>query len=86
MTADEQEFNRCMSKVRVSAEWGFGKITQNFAFLDFKKNLKILLQPVAKYYVVGKLLVNCHTCLYGSLPSKFFKLEPPSLDTYLSNH
>ena len=86
LTADEQVFNKCMSKVRVSVDWGFGKITQNFAFLDFKKNLKILLQPVAKYYVVGTLLVNCHTCLYGSLTSKFFNLEPPSLDMYLSNH
>ena len=86
LTAEQQEFNRCMSKARVSVEWGFGKIIQNFAFLDFKKNLKILLQPVAKYYLVGTLLMNCHTCLYGSLTSKFFNLEPPSLDTYLSNY
>jgi hypothetical protein len=38
-----------------------------FAFLDFKKNLKVLLQPVAKYYIVASLLINCHTCLYGSV-------------------
>ena len=42
LTAEQQEFNRCMRKVRVSVEWGFGKITQIFAFLGFKKNLKIL--------------------------------------------
>ena len=46
LTDDEQEFNTRMSKVRTCVEWGFAKICQNFAYLDFKKNLKILLQPV----------------------------------------
>ena len=51
LTAEQQELNRCMRKVRVSVEWGFGKITQNFAFLGFKKNLKILkiFMDFAKY-------------------------------------
>lgn len=37
LTTDQQEFNSQMSKVRCSVEWGFGKIIQNFAYLDFKK-------------------------------------------------
>ena len=45
-----------MSKVRTCVERGFGKICQNFAYLDFKKNLKILLQPVGKYYLVACIL------------------------------
>ena len=85
LTVEEQEFNKRMSKVRVSVEWAFGKITQYFAFLDFKKNQKVLLQPIAKYYLVGTLLVNCHLCLYGSQTSSYFELQPPSLKTYLLN-
>ena len=85
LTVEEQEFNKRMSKVRVSVEWAFGKITQYFAFLDFKKNQKVLLQPIAKYYLVGTLLVNCHMCLYGSQTSSYFELQPPSLETYLLN-
>ena len=85
LTDDEQEFNTRMSKVRTCVEWGFGKICQTFAYLDFKKNLKILLQPVGKYYLVACILINCHTCLYGSQTSTYFNLEPPSLETYLSN-
>ena len=77
MTDEQQEFNGRMSDVRVCVEWGFGKIIQQFAYLDFKKNLKILLQPVAKFYIVGALLTNCHTCLYGSLTSKYFNVDPP---------
>ena len=86
LTVAQKEFNKRMSKVRVSVEWGFGKIAQYFAFLDIKKNQKILLQPIAKYYLVGSLLTNCHTCLYGSQTSSYFDVQPPSLETYLSNH
>ena len=53
-----------MSAVRTSVEWGYGKIVKYFAFLDFSKNLKVLLQPVGiKLYIVAALLANCHTCL-----------------------
>ena len=79
LTVTQNHFNKAMSKVRVSVEWGFVKIAQYFAFLDFKKNLKVLLQCVAS------LLINCHTCLYGSVTGKYFNLAPPSLETYLSN-
>lgn len=85
LNAREKAFNRDMSRVRVSVEWGFGKLSQIFAYLDFKKNLKLLLQPVGKYYLVGGILINCHTCLYGSVTSSFFNLDPPSLEVYLSN-
>lgn len=85
LTNDQRQFNSRMSKVRTSVEWGFGKITQNFAYLDFKKNLKVLFQPVAKYYIVAVVLTNCHTCLYGSLTGAYFNLEPPSLESYLRN-
>ena len=63
---DEQPFNTEMSKVRACVEWGFGKICLNFTYLDFKKNLKVLLQPVGKYYLEASILINCHACLYGS--------------------
>ena len=85
LTEDQKKFNERMSKVRVSVEWGFGKICTYFAYLDFKKNLRVLLQPVAKYYIVGALMTNCHTCLYGSLSSTFFEVGPPYLETYLLN-
>ena len=85
LTDDQQAFNSHMSKVRSSVEWGFGKIIQYFSYLDFNKNLKVLLQPVAKFYLVGALLTNCHTCLYGSLTSTYFNVDPPSLNVYLSN-
>lgn len=85
LTQAEQAFNASMSAVRVSVEWTFGKIIQLFSYLDFKKNQKVLLQPVGKYYIVGALLTNCHTCLYGSQTTTFFNVAPPSVEVYLSN-
>lgn len=83
VTALQQSFNMRMSQVRQAVEWGFGKVVAEFAFLDFKKNQKLLRQQVSQMYKVGTLLSNCHTCLYGSQVSQYFDLEPPCLRHYL---
>ena len=85
LSQQQADFNKAMSKVRVSVEWTFGKVCQYFSYIDFKRNQKVLLQPVAKYYLVASLLTNCHTCLYGSLTSTFFDMDRPTLATYSSN-
>jgi len=86
LTPMQEEFNSRMSGVRIVVEWGFSKIIALFAFLDFKKNLKILLQDVGKYYLVGTLFTNIHTILNGSQTTAFFQLENelPSLEDYLT--
>ena len=54
-----------------------------FKFLDFKKNLKIGLSSVGKTYVVCALIRNALTCLYSNETSKYFGLEPPTLQDTL---
>ena len=63
LTPQMEMFNDSMSSVRVSVEWLFGDILNYFKFLDFKKNLKIVLSSVGKTYVVCALLRNALTCL-----------------------
>ncbi|CAH3176394.1 unnamed protein product, partial [Porites evermanni] len=41
LTPDQEQFNKSMSDVRTSVEWTFGEIVKDWAFLDFKKNLKL---------------------------------------------
>ena len=82
LTQAQQQFNTAMSKVRISVEWAFGDILNYFSFLDFKKDLKIGLSSVGKMYMVCALVRNAHTCLYGSVTSSFFDLEPPKLTNY----
>ena len=84
LTPPVMEFNRSMSTVRESVEWLFNDITNYFKFLDFKKNLKIGLSSVGKMYVVSVLLKNALTCLYGNQTSRFFQLDPPSLEEYFA--
>ena len=71
-----------MSQVRISVDWFFGDIVNYFAFLDFKKNLKIVLSAVGMMYIVCALLRNAHTCLYNSSTSYFFGVEPPRIKDY----
>lgn len=75
-------FNKSMSEVRVAVEWVFGDILNYFAFLDFKKTLKVGLSAVGKMYTVSALLRNVYTYLYHSSTSMFFGLDPPALQDY----
>ena len=82
LSNDEQSFNASMSTVMTAVEWVFGDITSHFAFLDFKKNLKIGLNPIGKMCAVCALLRNTVTCLYGSSTSSYFDIQSPTLQEY----
>ena len=82
LTDNEEDYNKSMSKVRVSVEWVFGDTINYFAFMDFKKNLKIGLSSVGKIYITCALLHNARTCLYHNSTTDFFGIDPPSIDNY----
>lgn len=83
INAAQQNFNARMSSVRQAVEWGFGKIINEFSFLDFKKNQKLLLQDVGNMYITATIITNCHSCLYGSQTAQYFNVNPPTLEQYL---
>lgn len=83
LAEEQQTFNKRMSTVRQAVEWGFGKVSSTFAFVDFKKNQKILLQNVGGMYQAAVILTNCSACLYGNQTSLLFAVDPPSLEAYL---
>ena len=71
LTPAMQAFNSSMSAVRESVEWFLGDIANYFKFMDFHKNLKIVLISVGKMYVVSALFCNAHTILiWSSQPLK----------------
>jgi nuclease HARBI1 len=70
----------------VAVEWWFGEVVRLWAFVDFKKNQRILIQPVGVYYKLACLLTNAHACLYGNELSLEFELEPPDLIDYFHIH
>ena len=40
-------------------------------------------RQVGLYYPVANILANCHTTLYGSQTSEYFRVPYPSLEEYL---
>lgn len=85
LTPQMQQFNKSMSEVRISVEWLFSDIINYFKFMDLKKNLvKVGLSSVGKMCIVSGLLHNALTCSYGKSTSKFFDIQPPSLDDYFA--
>ena len=82
LTANQKAWNESMSRVRVSVEWLFGDIKNYFKFIDFKKNLKVQLSAIGKLFKVCSIMQNARTCLYGSITSNTFGIDPPSLGEY----
>ena len=70
-----------MSAIRIAVEWGFGKILQHWAYLDFSKNQKVQKQAVSKEYFVGVLLTNFITC--SSPETARFGISPPTITDYI---
>jgi len=80
----EASFNTEMSSVRESVEWGFGMLTNTWQSFSFTRKEKMLERPLALYYQVATLLMNCRTCMRGgNITSTYFNLAPPSLEQYL---
>lgn len=75
--------NMHMAQACIAVEWGFGKVVNDYAFVDHK-NLKLFLQPIGRIYFCAVLLTNFHTCLYGSETGKLFQLDSPSLENYVA--
>lgn len=76
-------FNKIMSALRVSIEWTIGKVYSLFKYLHYWDRHKVFHAAIAKRFLVGVLLANCHTCLYGSEAASYFGCEPPELEEYL---
>ncbi|KAF7343200.1 hypothetical protein MVEN_01751200 [Mycena venus] len=82
LTEAQHLFNTRMSRIREPVEWVFKEIGDQFGFLNFTKNQKLLLQPVGLYYLVAVLLCNCHTILHHLQISQYFRCKPPTLAEY----
>ena len=63
--AGRKAFNPANSFPGISVEWAFGKVVQVSPLIDFRKNLKVFLQPVGKYYISA-----CHPHQCSHLPER----------------
>ena len=84
LTDVQRAENLAMSSLRITNEWDFGVVANNWAFLNYEQNLKLFMSPIAPFYAVGVLLTNCKTCFYGNTCSQYFGLIPPRVQFYLN--
>ena len=81
--SDKALFNRQMSSVQITVEWGFGDVVEKWKFLDFCSAMKIFEMPIAEFYTNGALLSNIGNCLYGHQTQQYFGVVQLTLDEYL---
>lgn len=85
LTPEQQDFNSGMSRVRVTVEWGFGRVVALFPYVDYVKKQQVGLSAcgLGKQYAVAGMLTNCHCCFYPNSTAQFFDVTPPDVQTYL---
>ena len=80
---DEALHNCIMSSMRITVEWGFGTIIEQWKFLDFQQSMKIFECPLAQYYIITAFLCNLCNCLVGSKMQSYFNAQQLTINEYL---
>jgi hypothetical protein len=74
--------NMTLSACRQMIEWDNGDIVTLWAYLDFKKNLKIRGQYIREAFLTGLVLRNLYTTMNGNTSCDYFNIAPPSFALY----
>ena len=80
---DKALYNRIMSSVQITVEWGFSAITEQWKFLDFQQSMKIFECPVVQYYIIAAFLCNLHNCFVESKMQLHFNAQQLTINEYL---
>ena len=81
--SDEAAYNRLLSSVCITVEWGFAELVEQWKFLDFRSAMKIFQCPVAQYYINAAFLSNIRNCLLGNKTQQYFNAQQLTIDEYL---
>jgi nuclease HARBI1 len=85
VTDEEKKFNRDMNKLRECVEHAFGYLKMTFKHLTYYLVNRVLVSPVAVFFVVCVILINCKTCMrqYNPVNGYFGGPPVPQLTEYL---
>ncbi|SCU81144.1 LAFA_0C02960g1_1 [Lachancea sp. 'fantastica'] len=78
LTQDEKKQNKIMATSRVSVEWFFGAVKNNFCIFNSSG-----VRGCGAYFLIATFLTNIKHCLEGSQASKYFQVVPPTLEEYM---
>jgi hypothetical protein len=84
VNAQHAAYNEAMSASRVTVEWAFGGILQNWAHNNFTPSQQLLSnRKIGQVYLVAGLLTNFLNCLKRNNTSIYFGVLPPVLEVYV---
>ena len=83
LTPEQLDENVAMTRQRISIEWGFGSVVQQWPYLSYVKGLKLFMSPIGDFYRVGVLLTNIRSTFYGNNACLYYNVMPPDFRTYL---
>ena len=84
LTSDKRQFNKNLSSIRISVEYGFGEVARKWTYNSFGMQLYSGKQAVAAFFKAAVLLTNCYVCMNGyNQTSGRYSVRPPSLEEYL---
>ena len=81
---DRANFNRLMSSICITVEWGYCEIIEQWKFLDFCQAMRIFQSPVAQYYINTAFLPNLCNCMIGNKTTNYFDAHQMTIEEYLA--
>ena len=81
---DQAHFNRLLLSVRITVEWGYCKIIEQWKFLDFCQAMRIFQSLVAQYYINAAFLSNLCNCIIGNKTRNYFDAQQMSIEDYIA--
>ncbi|ETL82268.1 hypothetical protein L917_17551 [Phytophthora nicotianae] len=85
LTPAQAVINSSMSEVRTTVEWSYAQVVNYWGGVDFKRKMCLGGVPVATLYKIAVVLTNCITIVRGgNNNSRYFGVEPPSLQEYFT--
>ncbi|KAM3164943.1 DDE Tnp4 domain-containing protein [Lachancea thermotolerans] len=85
LTNGQKEYNKILSGSRVSIEWFFGAVKNNFQIFNILGRLKVGgVRFCGAYFTSAVFLTNLKHCLEGSQGSKYFNISPPRFEEYMN--
>jgi hypothetical protein len=80
-----EAFNQCMASARITIEWSFGAIVQQWASTAFSHSQQLLSnRKVGQLYIVAAFLHNLLNTFNRNQTSQYFNVAPPTLESYMS--
>ena len=80
--SNEALFNRAMSSIQITVEWGIGDVVEKWKFLDFHSAMKIFEMSIAEFYMNGALLSDICNCLDRNKTQQYLGAVQLMLDEY----